>query len=395
MKVKLTQKYIDNPPPVPAGKAKVEHCDSALPGLLFEQRLANSEWGSYRLRYKSNGRTAYITLGKSCEISLVLAREQAKNMKAQIQLGADPQAEARARKAVLTWDQYMETIYIPHVKAHLRSWKNLVSLNDKYLSPAIGHLALDRISLQAAQTLHRDMVEVHQLSPASADHLAKLLRQTLRYAVRLELIASSPVSKIRLLNVDNREERLMSKKELSRLISALNKEENKTFSLVVKFLLFTGARVSEALNARWTDIDRDQKTWKILAMNSKSKTRRAIALSDSAIAVLDQLKTEGKSEWLFTSTRGGGRLTTISKRWGKFRSRKDVDLPSTRLHDLRHMHASMLINSGHSLYVVQQALGHSDPKVTARYSHLSTATLQAAANSVGAYVENAVETDGK
>jgi integrase len=222
-----------------------------------------------------------------------------------------------------------------------------------------------------------------------------MLRQAMNYAVRLELIASSPVSKIRLLNVDNREERLMSKKELSRLISALNKEENKTFALVVKFLLFTGARVSEALNARWTDIDRDQKTWKILAMNSKSKTRRAAPLSDSAIAVLDQLKTEGKSEWLFTSSRGGGRLTTISKRWIEFRSRKDVDLPSTRLHDLRHMHASMLINSGHSLYVVQQVLGHSDPSVSARYSHLSTATLQAAANSVGTYVEDALETDGK
>jgi hypothetical protein len=36
MKVKLTQKYIDHPPPVPPDKAKVEHCDTALPGLLWE-----------------------------------------------------------------------------------------------------------------------------------------------------------------------------------------------------------------------------------------------------------------------------------------------------------------------------------------------------------------------
>jgi hypothetical protein len=54
MKVKLTQKYIDNPPVVPPGKAEVEHCDTALPGLLWEQRAINQEWGSYRLRYKNS-----------------------------------------------------------------------------------------------------------------------------------------------------------------------------------------------------------------------------------------------------------------------------------------------------------------------------------------------------
>ncbi len=66
-------------------------------------------------------------------------------------------------------------------------------------------------------------------------------------------------------------------------------------------------------------------------------------------------------------------------------------LPNLRLHDLRHMHASMLINSGQSLYVVQQILGHSDPSVTQRYAHLSTESLQQAANSVGAYLDRALK----
>ena len=34
-----------------------------------------------------------------------------------------------------------------------------------------------------------------------------------------------------------------------------------------------------------------------------------------------------------------------------------------------------------TLYEVQQILGHSDPKVTMRYAHLSTKALQEAANS--------------
>ena len=42
------------------------------------------------------------------------------------------------------------------------------------------------------------------------------------------------------------------------------------------------------------------------------------------------------------------------------------------------------------LYEVQQILGHSDSKVTERYAHLSTATLQDAANSVGTYLDKAL-----
>jgi integrase len=51
-------------------------------------------------------------------------------------------------------------------------------------------------------------------------------------------------------------------------------------------------------------------------------------------------------------------------------------LPHVRIHDLRHQFASFLVNDGHSLYDVQKILGHSDPAVTQRYAHLSSASLQ-------------------
>ena len=54
-------------------------------------------------------------------------------------------------------------------------------------------------------------------------------------------------------------------------------------------------------------------------------------------------------------------------------------MPRLRLHDLRHSYASFLVNSGRTLYEVQQILGHSDAKVTERYAHLSSKTLQEAA----------------
>lgn len=68
---------------------------------------------------------------------------------------------------------------------------------------------------------------------------------------------------------------------------------------VALFLLSTGARLSEALQAQWSQVDRQSRVWRIPATNSKSKRVRSIPLNDSAIEVLDRLGTEGKFDHLF------------------------------------------------------------------------------------------------
>ena len=394
-KVNLTQKFIDNNLICPATQRKIEFCDTLVPGLRVDVTEISPGKGTFFYSRKIDGKRSHMKISSTLDMSLKDAREYAKNLRAEYQLGGDPYAAAKAKKKVITWSQYWETIYLPHIKAHLRSWKNLVSLNEKYLEPQIGHLALDKITLGAAQKLHRDMVEIHQKSPASADHLAKLLRQALNYAVRLDIIESTKVSKIQLLNVANCEERLLSNNQLKALMEVLSTDSNRTVCLVVKFLLFTGARVSEALHARWADIDRQHRTWTIQATNSKSKQRRSVPLSDAALTVLNQLDSEGKSEWLFNSSRGG-RLSHITKVWSRIR--REAGLEGTldgglnfRLHDARHAAASAMVSRNQSLFMVQKILGHSDPSVTQRYAHLSTEALQEAANSIGQYVENALE----
>ena len=80
--------------------------------------------------------------------------------------------------------------------------------------------------------------------------------------------------------------------------------------------------------------------------------------------------------------------TTIMKVWTRLR--KKAGLPHLRIHDLRHQFASFLVNSGRTLYEVQQILGHSRSVVTERYAHLSTRSLQAAAGSASAAIESAM-----
>jgi site-specific recombinase XerD len=62
-------------------------------------------------------------------------------------------------------------------------------------------------------------------------------------------------------------------------------------------------------------------------------------------------------------------------------ARKRAGLADVRVHDLRHSFASLLINSGRTLFEVQRILGHTQVKTTQRYAHLSHDTLLDAANS--------------
>lgn len=153
------------------------------------------------------------------------------------------------------------------------------------------------------------------------------------------------------------------------------------------FLLATGARLNEALQARWEHIDVANRTWRIPASNSKSKRVRSVPLGDAALEVLESLGTQGKHEYLFINTKTKDPLTAVNTVWGRIRIA--AGLPKLRIHDLRHQYASMLVNSGRTLYEVQQILGHSDPSVTQRYSHLSASSLKDAANSASEKIAQA------
>jgi integrase len=179
----------------------------------------------------------------------------------------------------------------------------------------------------------------------------------------------------------------MSPEELERLLTVLRTDGNRPVCLVALMALATGMRLSEVTSARWSDVNRQARTLRIAAATSKSKRIRSVPLNDSAIEVLDQLGTEGQSEYLFVSGKTGAHLSNIHKVWDRLR--KKAELPHLRLHDLRHQYASFLVNSGRSLYEVQKILGHSSHSVTERYAHLSSKSLMDAANTASVMIKGA------
>jgi integrase len=177
--------------------------------------------------------------------------------------------------------------------------------------------------------------------------------------------------------------------QLQRLLAVLKTDKNRAVCDIILFLLSTGARLNEALTARWALIDVQRRVWRIPATNSKSGKVRAVPLNDTALEVLSKQDTKDEFEYVFINRQTGHRFKTIQKAWDRLR--KLALLEHVRIHDLRHQYASFLVNNGVTLYTTGQILGHSTPKVTQRYAHLSTATLQDAAATASDQIKQAMK----
>jgi integrase len=389
--VKLNQDYVSNHLYCPEGRDKVELIDDQVQNFFIEVRASNPNAGVFRVRYRDNGgkgTTRYVTVGKTTELTLAEARGKAKEIKASIALGADPRGEANAQRKMITVAELFEKFVLPHSKAHKRSYARDLEMFNLRIKPSLGHLRLTDVTRRAVQVFHAGLVD-EGLKPATADLYAKCIRWAMALAVEWEFIEANPLAKFKLFHPDNRKENYLDEKQLEQLMAVLHTDPNRTVCLIATYLLACGCRLSEGLSAAWDQIDKTHRVWRIPASNSKSKKVRSVPLNDSAMDVLEQLDTEGEFDHLFVNRRTGKPYTTIMKVWERLRQK--AGLPDLRLHDLRHSYASFLVNSGTSLYIVQTLLGHSSPKVTERYSHLSSKTLQEAANAASVAIKGATK----
>ena len=372
----------------PPGKKKIEYGVADEPGLFVECRESVNAVPVWWLRLKNaQGTNIYKKLGTVKEVTLAQAKKLAKQVRAEH--GAAVKTEGAivlVSKTEMTWSTYIADHFAPYCKAHIRSSKRYDQLERRYVAPRFGHLPLSHITRKEAQLLHVEMVEKEKLSPATADHAIKYMRRALNLAVQWEYLEKNPLRNFELFMVDNQVENYLNDEQMQRLLTVLRTDKNRIVCMILMFLLSTGARANEALTAVWKNVSIENKVWKVEAAKSKSKKIRSIPLNDSALWVLEQVGTKDNSEYLFPSPVSGKPFLAITRTWYRLCKKAGVKI---RIHDLRHGFASMLVSGGRSLYEVQQILGHSDPKVTMRYAHLSSKTLQEAANAGSVIVPRA------
>ena len=369
-KIQLTTGFVADPPKV-FGKTRVDYFDTEIPGFLLEVRSSGK--CTYYQRYRDqHGRTRQSRIGPVDSISLEDARNKARKIRSQTAMGYDPCAMIDKRKQTPTFKEFVEDQYIPYVKVYKRSWELDDKILARHIMPLWKNAKISEINRDDIQHFQSGLVSAGYM-PGSVNRTMALVKYIFSLAEKWEVIDKNPARGVSKLADNNHKERFLTPEETEKLLIELKKCLSSVVPDLIEFLILTGARKSEASNAKWEDVDFDNLLWTIPI--SKSGKPRHVPLSKAAAMVLERRK-GNSSTYIFPNPKTGSPISSFHNTWDRIR--KNAGIPDVRIHDLRHNFASLLINHGRSLYEVQKLLGHADISTTQRYAHLSQDTLKEA-----------------
>lgn len=332
------------------------------------------------------------SLGRYPTVGVEEARQTARQLIAASKRGEDPFGKQDALKAIpklsVFWDTYWAEHAVP--KKSARSAQEDLRLWRIHLKPALGDLFIDQIDAKTVRKWHADK----KGTPGAANRALALLSKMMSLAVANELRPTNPCKHIQRYP-ENRRDPDVDPELAVKLWALAQIEEQKGdagAARVMMLIMLTGARRGEVLQARWRDFDLSSSMplWRVPTEHIKGGERRGINitrnLSADTVALLQSWKGErGPDDLLFPSVKGeGGARYDIRDPWDRIR--RAAGRPELRIHDLRHMFATLAIFNGHTLDEIGETIGHRDPTTTRRYAHILARTKSQVANSVSSIV---------
>lgn len=356
---------------------KIRYCGET-PG--FGCRVTAAGAKALILNYRIKGRERRFTIGAWPDWTVGTAREEAKRLKRDVDLGHDPLEERATDRTAPTIAELARRYREDHLPKK-RSRRDDESMLDRDVLPVLARLKVADVRHADVERLHR---EISKRAPIRANRVVALLSRMFNLAIRWGWRADNPARGIE-RNHEDRRQRFLSPAEIARLAQVLDRHPERTSASLVKLLLLTGARFGETASATWDQFDLTAGVWTKPSAHTKQRKEHRVPLSAPARQLLAELKAaNGSSAFVFPSSRGRP-VTTIKKFWGTVC--REAEIEGCRIHDLRHSHASILASAGLSLPVIGALLGHTQPGTTARYAHLLDDPLREAVERVGAMVD--------
>jgi len=364
---RLTKRVVDAAKPNP--DRDVTLWDESLRG--FGLRVWPSGLKVFVIQYRNaQGRLRRLTVGELGRLTPEEARQQARQLLAEVEKGGDPlqtrketrDGETVAQLATL----YLERHLVP--KGKPRTVAEFRRLIEKRIVPALGKYKVADLQRADVAKLHHALGNI----PTEANRTLSVLKTMMNLAERwgLRPDATNPCRYVDQYP-ERKRERFLTAEEIGRLGRVLSEAESSGaempgVTLAVRLLTLTGMRRSEVLGLRWEYVDTERSCFFL----PDSKTgRKAVPIGPPVLELLARTPRTGGNPHVCAGMREGAPLVGIDKAWKRLASAADLD--GVRLHDLRHSFASIGAAAGLGLPILGAILGHSSPATTARYAHLA------------------------
>ena len=341
-------------------------------GLYLEVTPAGGKF--WRLKYRFNRKESTLTIGSYPEISLAQARRVRDEARIQLYQNIDPNAVKNQRlqqtdESILFKSLALEWMEDRKVVIKEATYLRDLSVFEKDLFPALGNLPIDQIKGKDVLACAKKIEE------RGAQEMAKrsipLAGRIFRFAIRKGIIEHDPTPHLQEA-LKPRKVKHMARLDISEFPAFLLRMDNYHGNILVKTALLvmtlTFVRTSELINMEWSEIDFENRLWRIPAHKMKMALPHIVPLSRQALELIESLKSlTGNKQFVFYNhstakpLSNNALLSAIRTMgyMGKMTGHGFRGLASTTLHEQGYMHDAIEIQLAHTVgNAVSQAYNH-------------------------------------
>ena len=284
-----------------------------------------------------------------------------------------PEGHRRSRSRVCLPLSEFCTRYIEHAQARFSpKYQESISTSIRQFLTVTGDLPLRSIGVREIERF------IATIAQGNSDRTVRTYFVTLASAFetarRWEQIDLNPFRKVQRPRL---RELIPAHLTPAELAAVLNAESNRDLRDLYSCAVSTGMRLGELAALDWCDVDFVQRV--ILVRNTatfttKNRRNRTIPMTVQLCGLLVARRNVSIAPYVFSFE--GRRITKdIASRNFKQCITEAKLNPALHFHSLRHSFATLLVQSGVSIYAVQKLLGHSSVAMTQVYSHLAPSDL--------------------
>jgi len=375
-------------------KGKRRIWDSEITGLYVSLPASGNAVAYFR--YRINNIQRDFRIGRIDRLSFKVIRETTRKLAAKVELGFDPQLQRKEEKQRILDEQRQEesnkrstlgnfynNYYADHAKAYLKNSHRClraIEMNfGQWFEWPMEEITVSVVCQWRNQQMNTPVVRGKDENrtetprkPGGVNRPVSYLRALLSIAYEeAEVIDHHPLAKLKpLKEPKNPCKRFLKEDEYRRLRNTLRGRED-YLPIFIELGLHTGLRTNEMLTLTWDNINFDERTLLVESQYAKSKRTRTVPLNDTIIAMLREWKfrIQRFGPWVFTNPETGNHYVTVKRAWDA--AMKKANIKDFVRHDLRRTFGSWLAESGESIYVIKNLLGHSTVQVTeGHYAYL-------------------------
>lgn len=267
-------------------------------------------------------------------------------------------------------------------------------LSQNHIRPFLGRMLIANIKPIHISQLYSTLNEEGR-NAATIKETHKALVNIFNQAVKLQVLVQNVVTAVEAPKHKPREMNIWTQEQVQQFLKTI---ESTPYELIYVLALNTGMRQGELLGLLWDDIDFEKKVIKVRhtvipgleGVQESTKTassRRVIELSDTVISQLKKHKAlqsekrlklgSGYQNLKLVNASSVGTTINNKNLRRNFNSLiAKANVPCICFHELRHTHASLMLQLGVNVKVISERLGHASTKITLDlYSH-SLPTMQ-------------------